>query len=154
MTDQATKDAILRDAQEIREQIQNSGVMSVKSTKKDSFWGGQLRIASRLRDLAEIGERETFRRLVDACIDYTTQANPTLDSEEARMETLSYIEHLCFSGDNGYMAVGLYHLPGRMGKTQSLLLELYDGQMPHNRGYKVQHKIEIFSALKNPGTSK
>jgi len=144
MADESTREAILKDALEIRAQIQEGGVLSVGSEK--TLFDGALRIAARLHYLAEIGERETFRQLVDACIDYTTRANQNMTPEEVRMETLDYLEHLCFCGDRGYMTIGLGYPPAPMGKAHSLLLELYKGQMPHDKGYKVQHRTKIFAS--------
>lgn len=96
-----------------------------------------------LKEVAESGNKELFRKLIDSYVSYSEKVNQKeLDKELIKIEALDFIEFQCMVGDTGRMTIGI---PGMYssGPTRKMFLDIYSGQLARDIGYTVTHSINL-----------
>ncbi|MBS3093018.1 hypothetical protein J4456_00370 [Candidatus Pacearchaeota archaeon] len=97
-----------------------------------------------LREIAQQKNKDLFQRVIDSYLNYSQKKNEgKIIQEHIEMESLSFIEFQCVVGDTGRMTIGI---PGDYrydGPARKMLLDLYTGRMPEDKGYTVKHDINV-----------
>ena len=101
-------------------------------------------LPSCLKGLAENGNKELFKKLIDSYVAYTEKINKGYMSQEhIRLGALNFIDFQCMRGDTARMTTiipGQYKLNGAARK---MFLDIYSGQLAEDMEYNPTYSIRL-----------